>query len=48
MSTNPFVDHHLIYAVALIAPADVSAGDSLGLARLWVKLPLVRRSRRLR
>lgn len=30
MSPNPFADHHLIYAVALIAPAAAAAGDTLG------------------
>ncbi|WP_060905721.1 DoxX family protein [Streptomyces scabiei] len=48
MSTNPFVDYHLIYAVALIALAATSAGDTLGLGRLWARLPLVRDSRWLR
>ncbi|MEV6505244.1 DoxX family membrane protein [Streptomyces sp. NPDC051642] len=48
MSSNPFVDYHLVYAVALIALAAVSAGDTLGLGRLWAKLPLVRRSHWLR
>ncbi|MGX9890971.1 hypothetical protein [Streptomyces sp. NPDC002276] len=48
MSPNPFVDYHLIYAVALIALAAFSAGDTLGLGRLWAKLPLVRRSHWLR
>ncbi|MEV7389775.1 MULTISPECIES: DoxX family protein [unclassified Streptomyces] len=48
MSTNPFADYHLIYAVVLIALAAFSAGDALGLGRLWAKLPLVRRSRWLR
>ncbi|MGW2944869.1 hypothetical protein [Streptomyces sp. NPDC001226] len=48
MSTNPFADYHLIYAVVLIALAAVSAGDTLGLGRLWAKLPLVRRSPWLR
>ncbi|WP_262056944.1 DoxX family protein [Streptomyces sp. STR69] len=48
MSPNPFVDYHLIYAVVLIALAAVSAGDTLGLGRLWAKLPLVRRSHWLR
>ena len=42
MSTNPFVDYHLIYAVVLIALAAVSAGDALGLGRLWARLPVVR------
>ncbi|MEU6394709.1 hypothetical protein [Streptomyces sp. NPDC046939] len=42
MSTNPFADYHLIYAVVLIALATVSAGDVLGLGRLWARLPVVR------
>ncbi|MFD7690882.1 hypothetical protein [Streptomyces sp. NPDC059781] len=42
MSTNPFVDYHLVYAVVLIALAVVSAGDALGLGRLWARLPVVR------
>lgn len=45
MSTNPFVDYHLIYAIVLIALAAASAGDTLGLGKLWAKLPLVRNSR---
>ncbi|WP_415949462.1 hypothetical protein [Streptomyces sp. KLOTTS4A1] len=43
MSTNPFVDYHLIYAVVLVALAVASAGDRLGVGRLWARLPLVRR-----
>jgi thiosulfate dehydrogenase [quinone] large subunit len=42
MSTNPFVDYHVIYAVALIVLAAVAAGDTLGAGRLWAKLPFVR------
>ncbi|WP_369153345.1 hypothetical protein [Streptomyces sp. R17] len=42
MSTNPFVDYHLMYAVMLIALAVVSAGEAFGLGRLWARLPLVR------
>ncbi|MER6086260.1 hypothetical protein [Streptomyces sp. NPDC001833] len=42
MSTNPFVDYHVIYAVALIVLAAVAAGNALGLGRLWAKLPVVR------
>ncbi|WP_019544783.1 membrane protein [Streptomyces sulphureus] len=42
MSTNPFVSYHLVYAVVLMALAAVSAGDALGLGRLWARLPLVR------
>ncbi|MEU2774628.1 DoxX family protein [Streptomyces sp. NPDC007162] len=48
MSTNPFADYHVIYAVVLIVLAASSAGDALGLGRTWAKLPLVRRSRWLR
>ncbi|WP_030377140.1 MULTISPECIES: DoxX family membrane protein [unclassified Streptomyces] len=48
MSTNPFADYHLVYAVVLIALAAVSAGDALGLGRLWTKLPLVRDHKWLR
>ncbi|MFF3404679.1 hypothetical protein ACFYW8_00360 [Streptomyces sp. NPDC002742] len=42
MSTNPFVDYHVIYAVALIVLAAVAAGDTLGGGRLWARLPFVR------
>lgn len=48
MSTNPFVDYHVVYAVVLIALAVTSAGDTLGVGKLWAKLPMVRRSRLLR
>lgn len=42
MSTNPFADYHLVYAVLLVALAAASAGDTLGLGRLWARLPVVR------
>ncbi|MFM9442457.1 hypothetical protein [Streptomyces acidiscabies] len=42
MSTNPFADYHLVYAVVLIALAAVAAGDALGLGRAWARLPVVR------
>ncbi|WP_327186714.1 DoxX family membrane protein [Streptomyces sp. NBC_01334] len=42
MSTNPFADYHLIYAVALIVLAATAAGDTLGAGRLWARLPMVR------
>jgi thiosulfate dehydrogenase [quinone] large subunit len=48
MSTNPFVDYHVVYAVVLIALAAACAGDTLGLGRLWARLPFVGRNRRLR
>ncbi|MEU7380602.1 hypothetical protein AB0A91_11470 [Streptomyces sp. NPDC042207] len=42
MSTNPFADYHVIYAVALIAVAAAGAGTTWGLGRLWARLPIVR------
>ncbi|MFI2721148.1 hypothetical protein ACH5AI_33260 [Streptomyces collinus] len=45
MSTNPFVDYHLIYAVVLIALAAAGAGATWGLGRAWARLPFVSRNR---
>jgi thiosulfate dehydrogenase [quinone] large subunit len=45
MSTNPIIDYHIIYALALIAVAVVYAGNTWGLGRFWAKLPFVRRNR---
>ena len=45
MSTNPIVDYHIIYALALIALALTYAGHTWGLGRLWAKLPFVQRHR---
>jgi thiosulfate dehydrogenase [quinone] large subunit len=45
MSTNPIVDYHIIYALALIAAAVTYAGNTWGLGRLWAKLPFVQRNR---
>src|SRR5919197_6112047 len=45
MSTNPIVDYHIIYALALIAVALTYAGNTWGLGRLWAKLPFVQRNR---
>ncbi|MEU4874515.1 hypothetical protein [Streptomyces sp. NPDC021608] len=42
MSTNPFADYHLVYAVLMVVLAVVCAGDALGLGRLWARLPVVR------
>ncbi|MFI6560197.1 hypothetical protein [Streptomyces sp. NPDC050534] len=42
MSTNPLVDYHVIYAVALIAVAVTGAGATWGLGRQWARLPVVR------
>lgn len=41
-STNPLVDYHIIYALALIAVAATCAGDTWGAGRLWRSLPFVR------
>jgi thiosulfate dehydrogenase [quinone] large subunit len=44
-STNPLVDYHIIYALALIVIAVVSAGDTWGFGRPWKNLNLVRQHR---
>lgn len=41
-STNPAVDYHIIYALALIAVAATAAGDTWGLGTWWKSLPFVR------
>jgi thiosulfate dehydrogenase [quinone] large subunit len=40
-STNPVVDYHVIFALALIVVAAVSAGDTWGFGRPWKRLDLV-------
>ncbi|CAM5340790.1 MULTISPECIES: DoxX family membrane protein [Streptomyces] len=45
MSTNPFADYHLIYAVVLIALAVAGAGATWGLGKAWAQLPFVNRNR---
>jgi thiosulfate dehydrogenase [quinone] large subunit len=42
MSSNPFADYHLIYAIVLIALAAAGAGATWGLGKAWAKLPIVR------
>jgi thiosulfate dehydrogenase [quinone] large subunit len=44
-STNPLVDYHIIYALALIVIAALAAGDTWGLGRPWKALPVVRQNR---
>ncbi|MDS1272348.1 DoxX family membrane protein [Lipingzhangella sp. LS1_29] len=46
--TNPFMDDHLIMALAMVALAMVHAGHTVGLGRWWDSLPLVRRFPALR
>jgi thiosulfate dehydrogenase (quinone) large subunit len=41
-STNPAVDYHIIYALALIAVAATAAGETWGLGTIWKTLPIVR------
>jgi len=40
---NPFMDDHLVYAGVLVLLALTAAGDTLGLGKLWAKLPIVQR-----
>lgn len=42
-STNPLVDYHVIYALALIVIAVTAAGDRWGFGQAWRRLPIVRR-----
>jgi thiosulfate dehydrogenase [quinone] large subunit len=42
-STNPFVDEHVMDALALIAIAAFGAANRIGLGALWAKLPFVER-----
>ncbi|NUU23508.1 MAG: DoxX family membrane protein [Streptomycetaceae bacterium] len=44
MSTNPFADYHVIYAVALIALAAIATRSRYGLGDRWAKLPFVQRN----
>ena len=37
-SSNPFMDYHIIYALALIVAAATYSGRTLGLGRRWEKL----------
>jgi thiosulfate dehydrogenase (quinone) large subunit len=45
MSTNPIVEYHIVYALALIALALTYAGNTWGLGKAWAKLPFVKRNR---
>ncbi|MEO9224017.1 MAG: hypothetical protein ABI276_03400 [Acidimicrobiales bacterium] len=47
MSTNPIVDYHFVYALALVMLAVVGAGRAWGLGKAWERLPLVQRHRAL-
>ena len=41
-STNPVVDYHIIYALALIVISVTAAGDTAGFGRPWRSWPVVR------
>lgn len=43
-STNPLLDYHVIYALALIAVAVTAAGSVWGLGKKWAALPVVQRN----
>ena len=42
-ANNPFIDDHLVYALALIALALMGAGRYLGLGGIWERLAIVQR-----
>ncbi|HVH93850.1 MAG TPA: hypothetical protein VM688_02920 [Nocardioidaceae bacterium] len=42
-ANNPFMDDHLIYAMALVLLALLGAGGTLGLGKVWERLPIVKR-----
>lgn len=44
-STNPLIEYHIIYALALIVLAANYAGNTWGLGRAWAKLPIIRQNR---
>ena len=43
MSTNPLIDYHVIYAIALVVVALTYAGNTWGLGQKWAALPIVQR-----
>lgn len=40
---NPFMDDHLIYALVLVALPLMGAGKTLGLGKIWERIPFVQR-----
>jgi thiosulfate dehydrogenase [quinone] large subunit len=43
ITTNPFMDEHLIYAAVIIGAALLHLGDTLGFGGMWGRLDLVKR-----
>jgi thiosulfate dehydrogenase [quinone] large subunit len=41
LTTNPFLDDHLVYAIVLVLLALIGAGNTLGLGARWAELPFV-------
>jgi thiosulfate dehydrogenase (quinone) large subunit len=48
MSTHPFLDDHIIYAIVLVLLAAIAAGNTWGLGKYWANLDLVRKNPWLR
>jgi thiosulfate dehydrogenase [quinone] large subunit len=44
-SSNPLVDYHVIYALALVVAAACYAGNTWGLGRIWARLAFVSKHR---
>jgi thiosulfate dehydrogenase [quinone] large subunit len=44
-STNPLIEYHIIYAIALVVLATTYAGHTWGLGRLWARIPFVQKHR---
>jgi len=42
LTTNPFLDEHIVYAIVLVGLALANAGDTLGIGRWWGHQPVVR------
>lgn len=40
---NPVVNDHIVYSLVLVALALTGAGKTLGLAKVWERIPLVER-----
>lgn len=40
---NPFMDDHLVYAIALIGLAWTDSGDTWGLGKMWARTEIVQR-----
>ena len=43
LETNPIIDDHVVYALAIAALGLLGAGDVYGLGRTWKALPIVQR-----